>query len=167
MLNSVVSESKNQAILAISQQGIIKDPVKVNSRFGVIEVDRNASVYFKHGMLGIPSAVNFCLTKLPNISSDQFMLLQCMEDHALSFIVVPSQYDNQLIKSEDLSDACKVLDIETKNLLVLFIVTVHEKDGNRSLSVNAKAPVLVDAFNKTATQYVLGSDEYKIQHVIS
>jgi flagellar assembly factor FliW len=141
--------------------------VTINSRFGKIEIDTSAKVSFKHGILGIPTAVSFCLTKLPNISSDQFKLFQCLEDEELSFIVVPSQYDNQLIEKQDLDEACKVLEINTNNLILLFIVTIHDNAGKREISVNAKAPVLIDAASKQATQYVLQNPSYSIQHKIS
>lgn len=141
--------------------------VTINSRFGKIEVDTSAKVSFKHGILGIPSAVSFCLTKLPNISSNQFKLFQCLEDEELSFIVVPSQYDNQLIEKQDLDEACKVLDINTNNLVLLFIVTINDNGKNREISINAKAPVLIDAISRQATQYVLQNPSYSIQHKIS
>jgi flagellar assembly factor FliW len=144
-----------------------KNLVTINSRFGKIKVDRSKKITFKHGILGIPKAVSFCLTKLPNISSDQFKLLQCLEDEELSFIVVPSQYDNQLIETKDLDEACKVLDIDTKNLILLFIVTINDDGTNREVSVNAKAPILIDALNRNANQYVLQNPTYKIQHKIS
>ncbi len=168
MLNAL-SETKGKQAMPTMGGKASQEPklTKIKSRFGEIEVDTNNAILFRHGLLGIPAAVTFCLTDLPGISRDQFMLLQCMEDHDLSFIVVPSQYDNQLIKTADLDDASKVLDIETQNLIVLFIVTVHEKGRQRNISVNAKAPVLIDALKKTATQFVLAKDEYKIQHMIS
>lgn len=158
----------NPKILSTSSDKIDnKNLVTIKSRFGKIEVDKSKKISFKHGILGLPTAVNFCLTKLPNISSDQFKLLQCLEDDDLSFIVVPAQYDNQLIERNDLEEACKVLDINTKNLILLFIVTINDDGTKREITVNAKAPVLVDAENKTATQYVLQNPSYKIQHKIS
>ena len=144
-----------------------KNLVSIKSRFGKVEVDKSKKISFKHGILGLPKAVNFCLTKLPNISSDQFKLLQCLEDDDLSFIVVPAQYDNKLIESNDIDEACKVLDINTDNLVLLFIVTIHEDGQKREISVNAKAPVLIDVETKSATQYVLQNPSYKIQHKIS
>lgn len=144
-----------------------KNTRKISSRFGDIEVDLSSKVTFKHGLLGIPAAVSFCLTDLPHITTDQFKLLQCLEDDSLSFIVVPSQYDNQLIKASDLDEACKVLEFKSDVLLVLFIVTIHESGNERHISVNAKAPVLIDALNKNATQYVFQNSAYEIQHRIS
>jgi len=155
------------SILSSSKETDKKNLVTINSRFGKIQVNKSKKISFKHGILGIPKAVSFCLTKLPNISSNQFKLLQCLEDDELSFIVVPSQYDNQLIERNDLDEACKVLDIDTNRLILLFIVTIHESDGNREISINAKAPILIDTDSKYATQYVLQNPSYKIQHKIS
>ncbi len=141
--------------------------IKVQSRFGEIEVDLATTIVFKHGLLGIPEAVNFVLTALPNVGTDQFKLLQSLDDMSLSFIVVPADYENQIIETKDLKDACEILSINTDNLLVLFVVTVIETGKERRVSVNAKAPVLVDAVNRKAAQYVLQSDKYEIQHMIS
>lgn len=141
--------------------------VKIQSRFGGVEVDLNKAICFENGLLGIPNTVNFCLTSLPGNDTEQFKLLQCLDDHELSFIVVPAEFDNKLIEPEDMLDACNVLSINKNNLLVLFIVTVHVLGKERRLSVNAKAPVFIDALNKRAAQYVLASDKYEIQHMIS
>jgi flagellar assembly factor FliW len=140
---------------------------KLQSRFGEIEVDTSSKITFKHGLLGIPAAVSFFLTDLPHITTDQFKLLQCLEDEGLSFIVVPSQFENQLIKSDDLAEACKVLEFKHETLLVLFIVTIHEALSGRHISVNAKAPILIDAVNNVASQYVFQNSQYEIQHRIS
>ncbi|MCE3233068.1 MAG: flagellar assembly factor fliW [Rickettsiaceae bacterium] len=140
---------------------------KIHSRFGEIELDLTSKVTFKHGLLGLPEAVSFGLTDLPNMKTDQFKLLQSLDDDALSFIVVPSQYDNQIYEKADLEEACKTLGYRPNVLLVLFIVTVHEENGQRHVSVNAKAPILVDALTRAATQYVFQSSAYAIQHRIS
>lgn len=169
MINSTEANLKMQEDIIPSVNEVYdkSNIICINSRFGKIEVDTTTKVSFKHGVLGIPSAVSFCLTKLPNISTDQFKLLQCLEDEELSFIVVPSQYDNQLIDKQDLDEACKVLDINTNNLILLFIVTIHDHGAKREISVNAKAPVLIDAISKQAMQYVLQNPSYNIQHKIS
>jgi len=167
MHNSLSPSTSGNNIPPLTKDKKPSKLIKVESRFGELAVDPGTEIFFKHGILGIPNAVSFYLTTLPGAKNDQFMLLQCKEDNDLSFIVVPSQYDNQLIKASDLDDACKVLDYETENLIVLFIVTVHDTAKERYLSINAKAPVLVDANSKTASQYVLQNGDYQIQHRIS
>lgn len=143
-----------------------KDYVTIQSRFGELIVDPVTKILFEFGILGLPSAMSFCLAELPGRIS-QFKLLQCLEDHDLSFLVIPADIENQVVSRKDLEDACGVLDIEIENLLVLFIVTVYFQNGQQHVSINAKAPVLVDVETKKAAQYVLQNAEYDIQHRIS
>jgi flagellar assembly factor FliW len=141
--------------------------VKIDSRFGPITVQPANAISFPHGMPGIPGILSFCITNMPNIKNEQFKLMQCMGDHSLSFIVVPSTYDNQLLETADVEDGCAVLGITKENLLLLFIVTAHVTPIGRRLSVNAKAPIFVDVKTKIATQYVFQGNNYEIQHFIS
>jgi len=143
------------------------EEMKIESRFGPVMVNPKNAINFPHGMPGIPGSISFCLTRIPNIKTDQFQLLQCLNNHALSFIVVPSTYDNQLIETSDMDDACAVLGVNKDNLLLLFVVTSHDLPTGRRLSVNAKAPVFIDAISKTAVQYIFQHNNYEIQHFIS
>lgn len=140
---------------------------KIKSRFGELQINPAKAMSFQHGILGVPGSISFCLADLPNLETDQFKLLQCVEDESLCFIVVPSQFDNQLLEKKDLDEACTILAIEPSNLLVFFIVSVHAESEVRRLSVNAKAPILVDAAHRSGTQYVFQNPNYKIQHMIS
>jgi flagellar assembly factor FliW len=143
------------------------ESLEIESRFGHVVVKPRNAINFLHGMPGIPGLISFCLTRIPNIKSEQFQLLQCLSNHTLSFIVVPSTYDNQLLEPKDLDDACAVLGINKENLLLLFIVTSHDLPTGRRLSVNAKAPVFIDIISKTAVQYIFQNNNYEIQHFIS
>ena len=141
---------------------------KILSRFGQLEVNDEKAICFEHGLLGIPGKANFFLTDFPNQDTGgKFKLLQCKEDESLCFIVVPSQFDNQMLDPQDLEEACKIIETQPADLLVLFIVTVHVENGERKLSVNARAPILIDASKLTATQYVFQNTKYSIRHMIS
>lgn len=168
MQQSLVEENIS-ALSGILSAGSAQKPkdVVINSRFGQITVQPASAICFPHGMPGITGVLNFCITEMPNVKNNQFKLLQNLDNHALSFIVVPSTSDNQLLEPEDVADACMVLNINPKDLLVLFIVTAHQTPAGRRLSVNAKAPVFVDTKSKMATQYVFQSNLYEIQHFIS
>ena len=161
-----------------SMEGAISNPaekeggnniteMQIESRFGTVTVNPQKSISFIHGMPGILGPISFCITSIPNIKTDQFRLLQCLSNPALSFITVPSTFDNQLLEATDVKDVCTLLGINKDNLLLLFIVTSHETPSGRRLSVNAKAPVFIDVASRTATQYVFQSDNYDIQHFIS
>lgn len=137
----------------------------IKNRFGELTIDLKQAVLFKDGILGIPGHMHFCIVDYPGQS--KFKLLQCVENESLCFIVVPSQADNQIHQPEDMHDACQALGVESDHLLLLFIVSVHTEESKRRLSVNAKAPIMVDAYNKTGIQHVFQSKQYNIQHMIS
>lgn len=161
-------ENLTSAEGVIASKGVEEmQKLEIKSRFGVISVQPQKAISFPHGLPGMPDAARFCLTDLPNVKNNDFKLLQCLNNHGLSFIVVPSTDDNQLIEQSDIKDACTILGIDTNDLLLLFIVTAHEFTTGRKLSVNAKAPIFVDANTKTATQYVFQGNSYAIQHFIS
>lgn len=169
MQHILVEEKMSSMEGMLAVQGAKQKPkeLKIQSRFGPVVVHPENAICFPHGMPGIPGSMSFCITNMPNVKNDQFKLLQCLDEHKLSFIVVPSTFDNQLLEPVDVEDACAVLGIKKENLVLLFIVTSHESSAGRRLSVNAKAPVFVDAISKTATQYVFQGNSYDIQHFIS
>lgn len=141
--------------------------LKIESRFGPITVQPEKAICFQNGMPGIPGTIHFAITEMPHIKQGYFKLFQCLNNHSLSFIVIPGAYETLLIDKKDLDDACSVLGILPNNLLLLFIVTSHTIGSERKLSVNAKAPVFIDVSTKSATQYVFQNSSYEIQHFIS
>lgn len=160
------SKKTLEAKLPDQQEEKLSSLIKINSRFGEIVVDRNNAINFKHGILGIPCAISFCLAEMPNAKNNNFKLLQCIEDHELSFIVITADCDNELIKEQHVSDACVTLELQKEQTILLFIVTVHEGE-DRHLSINAKAPIFVDFTKGTAAQYVFQCPDYDIRHRIS
>ena len=163
VIDNVMAKHLGAALPATHEPSPTQKTIK--NRFGELTIDVKHAVLFKDGMLGIPGHMHFCIIDYPGQS--KFKLLQCVEDESLCFIVVPSQADNQIHEPEDMHDACQALDVDPDHLLVLFIVSVHSEEGKRRLSVNAKAPVMIDAARKSGTQYVFQSKQYNIQHMIS
>ncbi len=138
----------------------------IKSRFGDITVDTAKTVVFARGMLGMPDKHHFVLANFPNPKMQQFMLLQSMDDKSLSFITLPLDLKNSIITPADLSMACRDLQIGEANAAVLLIVNVHRGVDQVKLSVNARAPLIVDAERKIGAQYVYQHDNYKVQHML-
>ena len=141
-------------------------PRLVHSRFGEIMVDPSKAIQFKRGLLGIPDRFQFALVPFPNEKMQQFMLLQSLEEDALSFITLPLPVENPVIASADVQTACKDLQIPEAHLALLVIVSVHRGLTDVKLSVNARAPLMIDAERKLGVQYVFQNDTYKIQHML-
>jgi flagellar assembly factor FliW len=139
----------------------------IDTRFGKIALKRDNPVVFPHGLLGMPDKINYFLTEFPSEKLKQFKMLQSLDDHTLSFITLPLDVENTIIAKDDVHTACKDLGIEPKDTAILLIVSVHRSPTSVTLSVNARAPLMIDAKRRLAAQYVFPNDRYKVQHFIS
>ncbi len=138
----------------------------IESRFGPVYINPEKAISFPHGIPGIEQFLSFGLTDIPNASNSQFKFLQCLNNYILSFIVIPENHDSQLLEESDIDRACLELGINKHNLLLLFIVTIHESDSGTKIAINARAPLFVDTLNRIASQYVFPNNNYEIQHFI-
>ncbi len=152
-----------QAILAAEAE----QTQTLETRFGAIEVNPAQSIYFPTGMLGIPDQHRYCLTHFPSEKMARFKLLQSLDDTSLSFITLPVDLRNPIIEQADLEQAAHDLEMSLAEAVVLLVVTVHRESGAAKLSVNARAPVLVDAARKVAAQYVFSHQKYLIRQPLS
>lgn len=138
----------------------------IQSRFGDIVVDRSKVIEFSHGLLGMADMLHFALTQFPSEKMKQFMLLQSLDDKAVSFITLPLPLDNPIVAAADLRTACGEMNIKESNLAVLLVVSVHRALTDVKLSVNARAPLLIDTASRSGAQYVFQNDKYKVQHML-
>lgn len=138
----------------------------IKSRFGDISVDPAKALLFPRGMLGMPDKFRFVLTGFPNPKMQQFLLLQSLDEPALSFIMLPLDLQNPIIAENDIKTACRDLQINEGNLAVLLVVSVHRSVDAVKMSVNARAPVFVDVERKVGMQHVFQQDHYKVQYML-
>lgn len=140
----------------------------IETRFGKVYVNRAKPVVFSKGLLGFSDKQNFCLTEFPSERlQKQFKLLQSLDDDELAFITLPLDIQNGIVAEEDLLAACKDAELSDESLVTLLIVSVHRTPQQVRLSVNARAPLLIDADRKVGLQYVFRNDKYLVQHYIT
>lgn len=167
----LVSQSQyaTKAIMAIQMEPLVETSV-IESRFGEVIINEDNRIFFPYALPGIPNSFNFCLANLPRTTHEgifqKFKVLQSLDDTTLSFAVLPLDKENSFIETQDLLTACEALAIKEENLLVLLIVSVHRTPDSVSLSVNTRAPVLVDAENKLAAQFIFMDNKYKVRHML-
>ena len=155
--------------VAMPPQAMPEEPESdvMNTRFGQVTVYRKNPIVFPNGLLGIPDKFSYCLTRFPSEKLARFKLLQSLEDADLSFITLPIEMDNAVVAREDIITACKEIEMNVDDLTMLLIVTVHRTPSAVRLSVNARAPLLLDASNRTAVQFVFPNPKYDVRHMIS
>lgn len=161
MMGVHVNRLESSALFSADESEII------DTRFGKISLQKSNGIAFPRGLLGMPNKLNFFLADFPNKKFEQFKLLQSLDDYSLSFITLPLALQNNVILTEDLTHACKELGISVDNLVTLVIVSVHRSPAGTSISVNARAPLLIDSSQRLATQYVFSTDRYQVQHTIT
>jgi len=138
----------------------------IKSRFGDITVSLDKALMFPRGLLGMPDKARFALAGFPNPKMQQFMLMQSLDDAELAFIVLPLEMENKIVAASDIKAAARDLQIDESNLAVLLIVSVHRGLEQVKLSVNARAPLLVDVDRRIGVQYVFSQDTYKVQYML-
>lgn len=141
-----------------------EETIIVHSPYGRMEIRRNAVIRFSNGLLGFPKWQDFALAELEDPRYAQFRLLQSVDEHDLCFIVLPINPRNALIDYADIEAACKTIGIGTEELVVLLLVTVRQVAEKISLTVNLRAPLLIDARTFRGAQHVLTNDCYPIRY---
>lgn len=135
----------------------------IDTRFGKVTIFRNNPIVLPNGMLGQPDKNQFCLSNFPSEKMARFKLLQSLDDLALSFITLPVELNNPIVDRADMEQAARDLNIPADQLVSLFVVSVHREAGAVKLSVNARAPIMLDAVRRVATQHVFHNAKYQIR----
>lgn len=141
--------------------------ISIKTRFGEVGVDTSKAVLFPRGLLGMPDKTRYAITTFPSQKMSQFKLLQSLDEHTLSFITLPLDLENSIISLSDIRAAAADIQIKEESLAILLIVSVHRSPDQVKLSVNARAPIFIDAERKIGVQHVFQNDNYKVQHMFS
>lgn len=136
-------------------------PAVIESRFGSVEIRPQGSLRFPAGLCGFVHLHEFGLAEFPDDRFARFKILQSLEDHAISFLVLP---EPGLLADADIEKVCGHLSIARSDLVILLMVTVRQTANGAELSVNLRAPLFVDSERHVAFQYVLPNSHYAIRH---
>lgn len=139
------------------------DSEVVDTRFGKVTIYRSNPIVLPNGMLGQPDKNQFCLSHFPSEKMGRFKLLQSLDDLSLSFITLPVELNNPIVDRADMEQASRDLNIPATQLVALFVVSVHREAGAVKLSVNARAPIMLDSVRRVATQHVFHNAKYQIR----
>lgn len=132
--------------------------------FGEIEIDENKIINFREGIPGFEDAKRF-IVLYDGDESSPFRWLQSVDNAQLAFATVNpfmilNDYDIEI--SEETVSSLNIESIE--DVMVLSIVVVPE-DPNE-MTMNLKAPVIINTKNNTGMQVVLDTDMYSVRHYI-
>ena len=139
----------------------------MTKNFGEIEIADDKIIVFDKGIIGFPELREFALIYNEDRGSNggSIRWLQSMNrgDFAMPvmdpLVVDPSynpQVDDELLKP--------LGEMNPDAMLVLVTVTVPK--DIKDITVNLKAPIVINACNRTAAQLIVDGDEYKVKFPI-
>ena len=127
---------------------------------GKITYDEDEIINFEKSIPGFNDIKRFILKE---IEGSSFKLLQSIDDVTVGFVVIsPFQVeeDYEINLSEEV---IKTLEIkEATDVLLYSLVTLNSKV--EKITVNLKAPVVINVNNKKAEQFIIDKEKYKIKH---
>ena len=142
--------------------------VTIRTLFGDKEFLWDKAIYFPAGLKGFPDHNVFALASFPGESNGSFILMQSLTEQELAFIVAPYNMESNSIKAEHLAQAFTVHGIKKDEGAVLLIVTLHkpEDGGDTIMSVNLRAPIIIDTPRQAAYQYLLPDASYSYHQTL-
>jgi flagellar assembly factor FliW len=119
-----------------------------------------AEITFPQGLPGFPGALGFRLEPLQG----RFLRLGCTTAGGPTFIVLQPAEASTLVTDDDVAGACAASGLDPAAVVALFVVTVANAPGGARLTVNRRAPMLVDLQRRIAFQLVLPRPDYAVRY---
>jgi flagellar assembly factor FliW len=142
------------------------ETVTVETRFGSIAFGPDDTLDLPSGLVGMPDYHRFGFAPIPDPRMGQFMLLQSLEDLQLAFLVLPIAIGEATIARIDADDACATLAVPPEDARFFVIVTLRKGDKGLVVSINLRAPLIVDSKTRIARQFVLSNPNYPVRKVL-
>ena len=133
--------------------------------FGEIEVREEDILEFEYGIPGFENMTQFVILGKADDESP-FFWLQSVQNSNLAFVIMnPRDLVPDYEVEIDMFTA-NVLKIKDENdALIYAIVTVPEDISK--ISINLKAPIVINAKNNRGCQVVLENEKYRFKHIIT
>lgn len=132
--------------------------------FGEIEIEEKSIIEFDSGLPGFEELKKYILIGNEN-EAYPFKWLQCVSDPGIAFAVanpflIVRDYDFELS-----NDAVNKLEIDKGEDVAVYVIMVVPEDYQK-ISMNLKAPLIINSRNKKGAQIILDTDKYTVRHYI-
>ncbi|NLP13365.1 MAG: flagellar assembly protein FliW [Clostridium sp.] len=132
--------------------------------FDEIEIEEDKIINFKDGIPGFEEVKKY-IVLYDGDEASPFRWLQAVDDGQLAFAVadpfmIVNDYDIEIPQ-----EAVDVLEIQSPEHVMILSILVVPEDLSK-ISMNLKAPVIINTKNKRGMQVVLDTDRYSVRHYI-
>lgn len=139
---------------------------KYTTRFGEVELREDRLIDFPEGLFGFRDCVKFGLTRLPNVDESPLLLLQCVNQPEIAFLVADPNVLGLDLKEEDRNQALTDTKMTKEDTQFLSILTMYDAGESYTITANMRAPLLVNSKTRTALQHILPNKNYTTQHKV-
>lgn len=130
--------------------------------YGEVEFNEQNIITFEQGIPGFADLHKFAVIPVEDLI---FSYMQSVEDENICFVVVPPTFVDPKYDINISDETVKSLKIENpEDIYVYSIVTIP--DNINEMTVNLRAPILLNTKNNKAVQEVLEDDRYSIRHKV-
>lgn len=127
---------------------------------GKITYNEDEIINFEKSIPGFNDIKRFILKE---IEGSSFKLLQSIDDVTVGFVVISPFQVEENYEINLSEEVIKTLEIkEATDVLLYSLVTLNSKV--EKITVNLKAPVVINVNNKKAEQFIIDKEKYKIKH---
>lgn len=155
-----------EAVMAVNQTTTDNKTLVYATRFGDVKLREDRLITFSNGILGFDACTVFGLSTLPNTEESPFLLLQCVNEPEVGFLVADPNVLGLEISDEDKVQAFKDTGLKSEDTQFLVILTMYDQEDSYYLTANLRAPIMVDSRTRQARQYILSNKKYTTQHKI-
>ena len=133
--------------------------------FGEVEIKDEDILLFEYGIPGFENMTQFVILGKADDESP-FFWLQSVQNSNLAFVIMNPRDLVPDYEAEIDMFTANVLKIKDENdALIYAIVTVPEDISK--ISINLKAPIVINAKNNRGCQVVLENEKYRFKHIIT
>ena len=157
-----MAETKLDKVMIDNEEKLV-----YQTSYGEIELQEDKLVSFSDGIIGFSNCTVFGLASHPAAVNSPILILQCVNDPTVNFAVVDSSSIKFEYSEEDKAEALKSSGVSSSDAIMMFILRTNESEtGDKIITANVKAPIVLDASNKVAKQVILNNKELNTQQEI-
>lgn len=145
---------------------------QVTTKLGLITIDLSKAICFPKGIVGFPNLHYYCCVEVPENKLPGALILQSIDDERAGFIVLPLaekfyKGESALIKYEDVLDAAESYGIKEDSINIMVIARVARHDDQFYLTINLKAPIILDLQERLAYQHIFVKNTYPLNYTLN
>ena len=134
--------------------------------FGEVEIKDDDVIFFEYGVPGFENMTNFVILGKTDAEDDPFFWLQSVQNPNLAFVIMDPRDLVPDYEAEIDTFTANILKITDPNDALIYCIVTVPQDIQK-ISINLKAPVIINAKANRGCQVVQENERYKFKHIIT